>query len=60
MSSDPRLFDIWMGKVDDELDKIAGCAHDDLIDCPYADWYDIDGYSPKEAAIKALEWEEDS
>lgn len=49
-----NTFEIWMKKVDQELEARCGLVSLDLADMPYRDWYE-DGYTPSEAAQEALE-----
>lgn len=46
-------FDAWMKAVNAAVWAKAGVGADDLIDCPYRDWFD-DGLPPKLAAAKAI------
>lgn len=46
-------FDVWMREVDLYLLKLIGFTTSDLIDCPYADWFD-DGVGPRAAARAAI------
>jgi hypothetical protein len=46
-------FETWMERVDEVVNRIAGCSYQDLPDCPYRDWYD-DGMKPEVAARRAV------
>ena len=53
-------FEVWMQKVDYELERWGGLTTGDLDDCCYRDWYDS-GMGPNGAAELALEnsgWDE--
>jgi hypothetical protein len=54
VSTKHRDLDIWMDKVDQHVQAIAGLSLYDLPDVPLADWFD-DGFRPREAAQLALE-----
>ena len=51
-------FERWMAVVDIHLLKKTGClTSQDMMDAPYADWYE-DGVSAKSAASKAIKFQE--
>jgi len=47
-------FNRFMEKINKEVEKIAGLGVYDLADVSFHDMYE-DGFSPREAAIEALE-----
>ena len=49
-----KEFDIWMDRVDRNVQAISGVSVWDLPDCPFADWHEA-GLSPYTAATAALE-----
>ena len=48
------LFASWMDLVTWEVEALCGLSPNDLPDCPYRDWYDLE-MSPQEAAEAVLE-----
>jgi len=53
-------FEVWLQKIDYELDRWGGLTTGDLDDCCYRDWFDS-GMGPTGAAELALEasgWDE--
>ncbi len=47
-------FSEWMQQVNVHVWGVAGLSADDLADQTWRDWFD-DQYTPREAALKALE-----
>ena len=48
------LFASWMDLVNWEVEALCGLSPNDLPDCPYRDWHDLE-MSPQEAAEAVLE-----
>ena len=48
------LFASWMDLVTWEVEALCGLSPNDLPDCPYHDWHDLE-MSPQEAAEAVLE-----
>ena len=46
-------FSNWMMAVDEAIASKVGLESADLVDCPYADWYDS-GMTADKAATKAI------
>ena len=52
-SDDLPTFQTWMDRIDRFISRAAGCSVQDLVDCPFMDWYEA-RLRPIHAANKAL------
>ncbi len=48
-----RRFDRWMKEVSHQFEGLCAMRPEDILDCPYADWY-ASGMTPIEAAQEAF------